>query len=142
LFIIFTSGFYITLDAKNISSILSIIILIALILFIKYLNKSNLFPWERMVAIEQQHHMNYHKFVNIFTDVKQIEESAVRINYLVLFLRASYNNKLNENSMYLYLFTRRFARVNVSFNIILRLVIIALILMICLHQVIGVLIIG
>lgn len=142
LFIIFTSGFYITLDAKNISSILSIIILIVLILFIKYLNKSNLFPWERMVAIEQQHHMNYYKFVNMFTDVKQIEERAVRRSYLDPFLRTPKNNKFNDNSMYLYLFTRSFARGKDAFNIILRLVIIALILMIWLHQVIVVLIIG
>src|SRR5699024_652970 len=101
-----------------------------------------LFPWERMVAIEQQHHMNYYKFVNMFTDVKQIEERAVRRSYLDPFLRTPKNNKFNDNSMYLYLFTRSFARGKDAFNIICRLVIIDVILMILLDLVIVVLIIG
>ena len=29
-----------------------------------------------MINTEQQHHMNYYKFVNMFTDVKQLEESS------------------------------------------------------------------
>ena len=35
-----------------------------------------------MINTEQQHHMNYYKFVNMFTDVKQLEEKAVRRSYL------------------------------------------------------------
>ena len=35
-----------------------------------------------MIAIEHRHHMNYYKFVNMFTDVKHLKESAVRRSYL------------------------------------------------------------
>ena len=38
-----------------------------------------------MIAIEHRHHMNYYKFVNMFTDVKHLKESAVRRSYLIYF---------------------------------------------------------
>ena len=37
---------------------------------------------ERMINIEERHHTNYYKFVNMFTDVKHLKESAVRRRYL------------------------------------------------------------
>ena len=39
-----------------------------------------------MIAIEHRHHMNYYKFVNMFTDVKHLKESAVRRSYLDILL--------------------------------------------------------
>lgn len=95
-----------------------------------------------MINTEQQHHMNYYKFVNMFTDVKQLEEKAVRRSYLDPLLWKPKPKKFNENYMYLYLFIRSFARGKDAFNIILRLIIIALVMMIWLHQVIVVLLIG
>ena len=142
LFVIFTSGYYVALDPKNISSIFSVIILVALTLLIKHLNKDYLFPWEHMINTEQQHHMNYYKFVNMFTDVKQLEEKAVRRSYLDPLLWKPKPKKFNDNYMYLYLFIRSFARGKDAFNIILRLIIIALVMMIWLHQVIVILLIG
>jgi ABC-2 type transport system permease protein len=46
-----------------------------------------LYPWERMIASEAQHRMNYYKFVNMFTDVKHLKETAVRRSYLDPLLR-------------------------------------------------------
>src|SRR5699024_12002834 len=62
-----------------------------------------LFPWEHMINTEQQHHMNYYKFVNMFTDVKQLEERAVRRSYLDPLLWKPKPKKFNENYVYLYL---------------------------------------
>jgi len=142
LFIVFASGYYVTLDAKSFASITSILIIIGLTLLLQYQNKHQLFPWERMIKSEQQHHMNYYKFVNMFTDVKHLKETAVRRSYLDPILRTPKFKKFNENYMYLYLFVRSFARGKDVFNIILRLVIIALIVMFWLHQPVITLIIG
>ncbi|PWG68159.1 multidrug ABC transporter ATP-binding protein, partial [Enterobacter mori] len=81
LFIIFTSGYYVALAPKQISSVTSILILVGLFLLLRNQNKTQLFPWERMIKSEQQHHMNYYKFVNMFTDVKHLKETAVRRSY-------------------------------------------------------------
>lgn len=142
LFIIFTSGYFVVLGPKNISGLSTILLLIGLILILKKININQLFPWERMIKSEQQHHMNYYKFVNMFTDVKHLKETAVRRSYLDPLLRTPNTKKFNENHMYLYLFTRSFARGKDAFHIILRLVVIALILMIWLQQPIVTLVIG
>ena len=57
-----------------------------------------------MIAIEQQN-TNYYKFVNMFTDVKHLRESAVRRSYLD-FILPTKGNKFNENRMYLFLFVK------------------------------------
>ncbi len=48
--------------------------MVALPVLIEFLVKKYkpgfLYPWEKMIAIEHRHHMNYYKFVNMFTDVK------------------------------------------------------------------------
>ncbi|PHK50839.1 ABC transporter permease EcsB [Staphylococcus edaphicus] len=142
LFIFFASGYYVALDAKQISSIIPVIVIVGLTLMLRYQNKHQLFPWERMIKSEQQHHMNYYKFVNMFTDVKHLKGTAVRRSYLDSILATPKSKNFNENNMYLYLFVRSFARGKDVFNIILRLVIIALILMIWLHQPVITLIIG
>ena len=63
-----------------------------------------------MIAIEHRHHMNYYKFVNMFTDVKHLKESAVRRSYLDILLPVPKGNKFNSNAMYLFLFIRSFIR--------------------------------
>ncbi|MEW8965438.1 ABC transporter permease, partial [Staphylococcus arlettae] len=82
LFILYTVMYYVTLEVKNLSGLPIVIILIALIVLLRYLNQKQLFPWERMINAEEQHHMNYYKFVNMFTDVKHIKTTAVRRSYL------------------------------------------------------------
>lgn len=69
-----------------------------------------LYPWEKMIAIEHRHHMNYYKFVNMFTDVKHLKESAVRRSYLDILLPVPKGSKFNSNAMYLFLFIRSFIR--------------------------------
>ena len=88
----------------------------------------------KMIAIEQQHHTNYYKFVNMFTDVKHLRATAVRRSYLDFLLSKPKGKKFNENRMYLFLFVRSFVRGRDAFSIILRLVIIALVLMIWLSN--------
>ena len=41
-----------------------------------------LFPWEQLISVEERHHTNYYKFVNMFTDVKHLKENAARRKYL------------------------------------------------------------
>ncbi|MGO3726225.1 ABC transporter permease, partial [Staphylococcus carnosus] len=89
---------------------------------------------ETLIAIEAQHHMNYYKFVNMFTDVKHLRSQAVRRRYLDFILPRPSDKNYNAEHMYLFLFKRSFLRGKDAFNIILRLVIIALILMIWLSQ--------
>ncbi|HLR19945.1 MAG TPA: ABC transporter permease [Staphylococcus sp.] len=142
LFIIYTSGYYLALAPKQFSSIASIFIMIGIILLIRNQNRTYLFPWEKMTKSEQQHRMNYYKFVNMFTDVKHIKETAIRRSYLDPFLNTPKRKKFNSNYMYLYLFVRSFVRGKDAFNIILRLVMLALVLMFWLDQPIIVLVIG
>jgi ABC-2 type transport system permease protein len=134
LFIIFLTGYYLVLEVKSFTAITTIIILIALIYIIRYYNKKELYPWEKMITSEAQHRMNYYKFVNMFTDVKHLKETAVRRNYLDPLLRIPKRKHFNENYMYLFLFYRSFMRGKDAFNIIIRLIVIALILMIWLNQ--------
>lgn len=60
------------------------------------LNRVNLYPWERMINIEERHHTNYYKFVNMFTDVKHLKESAVRRRYLDFLLPTPKGRKFNS----------------------------------------------
>ncbi|KKI52525.1 MAG: ABC transporter permease [Staphylococcus equorum] len=142
LFIIFTSGYYLALEPKQLSSITSVFVLVGITMLIRYQNKTHLYPWEKMIKSEHQHHMNYYKFVNMFTDVKHLKETAVRRSYLDPLLITPKRKKFNSNYMYLYLFIRSFVRGKDAFNIILRLVMLALVLMFWLEQPIIMLIIG
>ena len=85
-----------------------------IILFVIYLvlksSRSLFTSLGKVIAIEQQHHTNYYKFVNMFTDVKHLRESAVRRSYLDFLLPVPKGAKFNENRMYLYLFIRSFVR--------------------------------
>ena len=142
LFVLFGITFYLILRFHNYFAIIFIFIVGVLLLILKLNSKKQLFPWERMIAIEQQKHTNYYKFVNMFTDVKHLRESAVRRSYLDFILPTPKGNKFNENRMYLFLFVRSFVRGRDAFSIILRLVIIALVLMLWLSNPIVSLIIG
>lgn len=142
LFVLFGITFYLILRFHNYFAIIFIFIVGVLLLILKMNSKKQLFPWERMIAIEQQKHTNYYKFVNMFTDVKHLRESAVRRSYLDFILPTPKGNKFNENRMYLFLFVRSFVRGREAFSIILRLVIIALVLMLWLSNPIVSLIIG
>ncbi|MCD8819813.1 ABC transporter permease [Staphylococcus gallinarum] len=142
LLIIYTSSYYVALGVKSIASIAAVFILIGLAFILYKSTDKHLFPWEKLIKIEQQHHMNYYKFVNMFTDVKHLKETAVRRSYLDPLLTTPIQKKFNAQHMYLYLFTRSFARGKDAFHIILRLVVIAIILIIWLQQPVVALIIG
>lgn len=142
LFVLFAITFYLILRFHNYFAIIFIFIVGILLIILKMYSKKQLYPWERMIAIEQQKHTNYYKFVNMFTDVKHLRESAVRRSYLDFILPTPKGKKFNENRMYLFLFVRSFVRGRDAFSIILRLVMIALVLMIWLSNPFVSLIIG
>nr|WP_263312898.1 ABC transporter permease [Mammaliicoccus sp. Marseille-Q6498] len=128
LFIVYASGYYTTLAVGLFSGISTIIILSAFILLMNMLNKNTFYQWETLISIEYNHKMNYYKFVNMFTDVKVLNERTVRRRYLDVFLKVPSAKKFNENYMYKYLFVRSFARGKDAFFIVLRFLIIGLIL--------------
>lgn len=85
-----------------------------------------------MIKQAHQHQINYYKFVNMFTDVKGIQEQAVRRRYLDFLLKTP--KPFNDKQMYPFLFKRNFLRGRDAFNLTLRLVIIAIALMIWLSH--------
>ncbi|CDR66335.1 ABC transporter permease EcsB [Staphylococcus schweitzeri] len=129
-FFIFSVTYYLILGMKWYAAILLIVLPLLIELLVKRFKPGFLYPWEKMIAIEHRHHMNYYKFVNMFTDVKHLKESAVRRSYLDILLPVPKGRKFNSNSMYLFLFIRSFIRGRDAFNIIFRLVIIAVLLMV------------
>ncbi len=128
LFIVFASGYYTTLKVAMLSGLLSIVILIALIILMENINRGTFYQWETLVSLEHNHKMNYYKFVNMFTDVKVLNERTVRRRYLDVFLKVPSSKKFNQNYMYKYLFVRSFARGKDAFFIVLRFLIIGLLL--------------
>ena len=142
LFLFIALTYYLILKFHNYVALVIVLLLIGGIILLKSKARLRLFPWEKMIAIEHQHHTNYYKFVNMFTDVKHLRESAVRRSYLDFLLPVPRGKKFNENRMYLFLFIRSFVRGRDVFTIILRLVVIALILMIWLSNPFVSLIIG
>ncbi|WAE40424.1 ABC transporter permease [Staphylococcus pasteuri] len=140
-FIILSLNFYIILGLHSYLGILITIAMAVLIVVLKGKVAKQLYPWERMIAIEQRHHTNYYKFVNMFTDVKHLRETAVRRSYLDFILPVPKGKKFNANQMYLYLFMRSFVRGRDAFSIIIRLMLIAVVLIIWLsHPIVGILI--
>ncbi len=128
LFIVFASGYYTTLKVAMLSGLLSIVILIALIILMENINRGTFYQWETLVSLEHNHKMNYYKFVNMFTDVKVLNERTVRRRYLDVFLKVPRSKKFNQDYMYKYLFVRSFARGKDAFFIVLRFLIIGLLL--------------
>ncbi|MHD0397377.1 ABC transporter permease EcsB [Staphylococcus simulans] len=132
--IIFAVTYVLILGAHQWLALLLVLIFIGWIVLLKKGNAKRLLPWEDLIAIEQQHHMNYYKFVNMFTDVKHLRSTAVRRRYLDFLLPRPRANQYHAKHMYLFLFKRSFLRGKDAFNIILRIVIIALVLMIWLSN--------
>src|SRR5699024_557895 len=128
LFIVYASGYFITLKVGLFSGITTILVLISLVILMESINRGTLYKWETLIAIEYNHNMNYYKLVYMFTDVKVLNERTVRRKYLDLFLRIPSSKKFNENYMYKFLFIRSFARGKDAFFIVLRFLIIGLIL--------------
>ncbi|WP_210618519.1 ABC transporter permease EcsB [Mammaliicoccus lentus] len=128
LFIVYASGYFITLKVGLFSGITTILVLISLVILMESINRGTFYQWETLIAIEYNHKMNYYKLVNMFTDVKVLNERTVRRKYLDLFLRIPSYKKFNENYMYKFLFIRSFARGKDAFFIVLRFLIIGLIL--------------
>ncbi|MBM6628458.1 ABC transporter permease [Mammaliicoccus vitulinus] len=128
LFIVFASGYYTTLKVGMLSGLFSIVILIALIILMENINRGTFYQWETLVSLEHNHKMNYYKFVNMFTDVKVLNERTVRRRYLDVFLKVPRSKKFNQDYMYKYLFVRSFARGKDAFFIVLRFLIIGLLL--------------
>ncbi|MFC6401203.1 ABC transporter permease EcsB [Mammaliicoccus sciuri] len=128
LFIVYASGYYTTLKVGALSGLLSIVALIALIILLENINRGTFYQWETLITIEHNHKMNYYKFVNMFTDVKVLNERTVRRRYLDVFLKVPSPKKFNQNYMYKFLFVRSFARGKDAFFIVLRLLIIGLVL--------------
>ncbi|MCJ1784481.1 ABC transporter permease EcsB [Mammaliicoccus sciuri] len=128
LFIVYASGYYTTLKVGALSGLLSIVVLIALIILLENINRGTFYQWETLIAIEHNHKLNYYKFVNMFTDVKILNERTVRRRYLDVFLKVPSPKKFNQNYMYKFLFVRSFARGKDAFFIVLRLLIIGLVL--------------
>ncbi|UMT75002.1 ABC transporter permease [Staphylococcus roterodami] len=129
-FFIFEVTYYLILGMKWYVASLLIVLPLLIELLVKRNKPGFLYPWEKMIAIEHRHHMNYYKFVNMFTDVKHLKESAVRRSYLDILLPVPKGHKFNSNSMYLFLFIRSFIRGRDALNIIFRLIIIAVLLMV------------
>ena len=128
LFFVYASGYYTTLKVGALSGLLSIVVLIALIILLENINRGTFYQWETLIAIEHNHKMNYYKFVNMFTDVKVLNERTVRRRYLDVFIKVPSPKKFNQNYMYKFLFVRSFARGKDAFFIVLRLLIIGLVL--------------
>ena len=104
LLIIYTSSYYVALGVKSIASIAAVFILIGLAFILYKSTDKHLFPWEKLIKIEQQHHMNYYKFVNMFTDVKHLKETAVRRSYLdPLLTTPKQKSSMHSICIYIYL---------------------------------------
>ncbi|MGV3043064.1 ABC transporter permease EcsB [Staphylococcus rostri] len=132
LFVINLSGYYVMLSTQSLHSFGSIISLVVLYIFLRKLTEQHRLPWAFLIKQARQHQVNYYKYVSMFTDVKGLQEGAVRRRYLDFLLATP--KSFNEEVMYPYLFKRNFIRGKDAFNLTLRLVLIAALLMIWLSQ--------
>ena len=142
IFLINFITYYLVLGNQLYFAILLTIIFFGMAYFIPKFKSQALFPWEQLISVEERHHTNYYKFVNMFTDVKHLKENAARRKYLDFLLPTPKGRRFNSHNMYLYLFVRSFVRGKDALSIILRLVIIALVLMIWLSHPLVSIIIG
>ncbi|UXR73210.1 ABC transporter permease [Staphylococcus sp. IVB6238] len=121
------SGIYVMLSSGSSHSFGSPAALIIIYLLLKKLTVKHQLPWTFLIKQAHQHQANYYKFVSMFIDVKGLQEGAVRRRYLDFLLATP--KKFNETTMYPYLFKRNFVRGKDAFNLTLRLIIIAVLLM-------------
>lgn len=134
LFIIYASGYYITVEVGLLFGVSTILLLLGLIIILETINRGTLYQWETLISMEYNHKMNYYKIVNMFTDVKVLNEKTVRRRYLDVLLKTPSPKKFNEKNMYKYLFIRSFVRGKDAFFIVLRFLIIGLILITWINQ--------
>ncbi|MCS4487164.1 ABC transporter permease EcsB [Staphylococcus americanisciuri] len=132
LFVINLSGYYVMLSSQNMHSFGSICVLVILYLFLRKLSEQQRLPWAFLIKQARQQQANYYKYVSMFTDVKGLQEGAVRRRYLDFLLTTP--KSFNEGTMYPYLFKRNFLRGKDAFNLTMRLVLISVLLMIWLSQ--------
>ncbi|EGQ4414625.1 TPA: ABC transporter permease [Staphylococcus pseudintermedius] len=132
LFIFNLGGYYVMLETSHLSAIIAVVGIIALCVFLNRLNVNQLFPWESMIKHAHQHRINYYKFVNMFTDVKGMQEQAVRRRYLDFLLKTP--KPFDSTQLYPFLFKRNFLRGKDALNMTLRLVVICAFIMIWLNH--------
>ncbi|EPC7172095.1 ABC transporter permease EcsB [Staphylococcus pseudintermedius] len=132
LFIFNLGGYYVMLETSHLSAIIAVVGIIALCVLLNRLNVNQLFPWESMIKHAHQHRINYYKFVNIFTDVKGMQEQAVRRRYLDFLLKTP--KPFDSTQLYPFLFKRNFLRGKDALNMTLRLVVICAFIMIWLNH--------
>ncbi|ARJ50095.1 ABC transporter permease EcsB [Staphylococcus lutrae] len=132
LFVLHLCGYYVILAASDVSAFVAVFALVLLWLLLKRLNRTQLFPWVFMIAQAQQQQMNYYKFVNMFTDVKGLQEQAVRRRYLDFLLKTP--RPFDQTKLYPFLFKRNFLRGKDALNMTIRLIVIIAGLMIWLHH--------
>ncbi len=96
--------------------------MVALPVLIEFLVKKYkpgfLYPWEKMIAIEHRHHMNYYKFVKYVHRCKTFERICSQKKLSRYTFTSSRVGIFNSNVMYLFLFIRSFIRGRDAFNII------------------------
>ncbi|PWZ65033.1 multidrug ABC transporter ATP-binding protein, partial [Staphylococcus pseudintermedius] len=125
-------GYYVMLETSHLSAIIAVVGIIALCVLLNRLNVNQLFPWESMIKHAHQHRINYYKFVNMFTDVKGMQEQAVRRRYLDFLLKTP--KPFDSTQLYPFLFKRNFLRGKDALNMTLRLVVICAFIMIWLNH--------
>lgn len=121
------SAIYVMLASGSLHSLGAPIALIVLAVFLQKLTKQHRLPWTFLIKQAHQHQANYYKFVSMFTDVKGLQERAVRRRYLDFLLATP--TSFHEGAMYPFLFKRNFLRGKDAFNLTLRLVVITVLLM-------------
>lgn len=132
LFIFNLGGYYVMLDAFSFSAVIAVVGIIVLCVLLNRLNAKQLFPWEFMIKQAHQHRINYYKFVNMFTDVKGMQEQAVRRRYLDFMLKTP--KPFDATQLYPFLFKRNFLRGKDALNMTIRLIVIIAVIMVWLNH--------
>ena len=105
LFIILSINYYLILGMQTYFALIITLVILILIVILKSKADKQLYPWDRMIGVEHRHYTNYYKFVNMFTDVKHLRESAVRRSYLDFILPVPKGKSLMQiKCIYIYLY--------------------------------------
>ena len=128
IFLMALSGIYTALEGLPVTIISIILFTISLIYLLNKNAAHRLLNFDYYIDYEHQLNQAQNKLINMFTDVKVLNERTVRRRYLDVFLKVPSPKKFNQNYMYKFLFVRSFARGKDAFFIVLRLLIIGLVL--------------
>lgn len=132
LFIFNLGGYYVMLDAFSFSAVIAVFGIVVLCVLLNRLNANQLFPWEFMIKQAHQYRIHYYKFVNMFTDVKGMQEQAVRRRYLDFMLKTP--KPFDATQLYPFLFKRNFLRGKDALNMTIRLIVIIVVIMVWLNH--------